>query len=79
MNLKIAMVYEVVSLQSVKVISVGVVSEAVDPYSGVTTAPATPAVQGGGTLGGRHITELTVFFNEKSFDKVAKCTISRPT
>ena len=31
MNLKIAMVYEVVSLQSVKVISVGVVSEAVDP------------------------------------------------
>ena len=29
--------------------------------SGVTTAPATPAVQGGGTLGGRHITEFTVF------------------
>ena len=29
--------------------------------SGVTTAPATPAMQGGGTLGGRHITKLTVF------------------
>ena len=28
--------------------------------SGVTTAPATPAMQGGGTLGGRHITKLTV-------------------
>ena len=31
------------------------------PPSGVTTAPATPAMQGGGTLGGRHITEFTVF------------------
>ena len=30
-------------------------------HSGVTTAPATPAMQGGGTLGGRHITKLTVF------------------
>ena len=29
--------------------------------SGVTTAPATPAMQGGGTLGGRHISKLTVF------------------
>ena len=29
--------------------------------SGVTTAPATPAMQGGGTLGGRHITKVTVF------------------
>ena len=29
--------------------------------SGVTIAPATPAMQGGGTLGGRHITKLTVF------------------
>ena len=29
--------------------------------SGVTTAPATPAMQGGGTLGERHITEFTVF------------------
>ena len=29
-------------------------------FSGVTTAPATPAMQGGGTLGGRHITKLTV-------------------
>ena len=29
--------------------------------SGVTTAPATPAMQRGGTLGGRHITKLTVF------------------
>ena len=29
--------------------------------SGVTTAPATPAMQVGGTLGGRHITKLTVF------------------
>ena len=29
--------------------------------SGVTTAPATPAMQGGGSLGGRHITKLTVF------------------
>ena len=29
--------------------------------SGVTTAPATPAMQGGGTLGGRHIIKLTVF------------------
>ena len=28
---------------------------------GVTNAPATPAMQGGGTLGGRYITELTVF------------------
>ena len=28
--------------------------------SGVTTAPATPAMQGGGTLGGRHVTKLTV-------------------
>ena len=37
--------------------------------SGVTTAPATPAVQGGGTLGGRHIphiTEFTVFGVQKA-------------
>ena len=33
----------------------------VDVPSGVTTAPATPAMQGGGTLGGRHISKLTVF------------------
>ena len=32
-----------------------------DSDSGVTTAPATPAMQGGGTLGGRHITKLTDF------------------
>ena len=32
--------------------------------SGVTTAPATPAMQGGGTLGGWHITEFTVFLTK---------------
>ena len=48
--------------------------------SGVTTAPATPAMQGGGTLGGGAAYYQTYsFLNEKSFDKVAKCTISRPT
>ena len=46
--------------------------------SGVTTAPATPAMQGGGTLGGGILPNLQ-FLNEKSSDKVAKCTICRPT
>ena len=47
--------------------------------SGVTTAPATPAMQGGGTLGGAAYYQTYSFLNEKSFDKVAKCSISRPT
>ena len=46
--------------------------------SGVTTTPATP-MQGGGTLGGGAYYQTYSFLNEKSFDKVAKSTISRPT
>ena len=45
--------------------------------SGVTTAPATPA--GGRHLRGAAYYQTYSFLNEKSSDKVAKCTICRPT
>ena len=48
--------------------------------SGVTTASATPAMQGWHLRGGgAAYYRIYCFLNEKSFDEAAKWTISRPT